>query len=61
MQRRGIPVVIEGVESQEQSDEMARLGADYIQGYYYGRPLPEKECLRYIRSFNTGTEEYGNA
>ena len=23
----------------------------YIQGYYYGRPLPEQECLRYIRTF----------
>lgn len=59
IKKLGIPIVVEGIESRNQSDEMERLGVDYIQGYYYGRPLPEMECLRYIRSFNTAPEEYG--
>ena len=46
MQKLGIPMVVEGVEKLEQSEEMERLGVEYIQGYYYGKPLPEMECLR---------------
>lgn len=49
MKQLGLPVIVEGVENREQRDEMERLGVDYIQGYYYGRPMPELECLRFIR------------
>lgn len=49
MKQLGLPVIVEGVENQEQRDEMERLGVDYIQGYYYGRPMPEMDCLRFIR------------
>lgn len=58
IQSLGIPLVVEGIETKEQSETMERLGVDYIQGYYYGRPLPEKECLRYIRNFNSNSEDY---
>ena len=59
MKKLGIPLVVEGIEKIEQSEEMERLGVEYIQGYYYGKPLPESECLRYIRNFNSLPEEYG--
>ena len=59
MQKLGIPMVVEGVEKLEQSEEMERLGVEYIQGDYYGKPLPEMECLRYIRNFNSAPEDYG--
>ena len=59
MQKLGIPMVVEGVEKLEQSEEMERLGVEYIQGYYYGKPLTEMECLRYIRNFNSAPEDYG--
>lgn len=36
MQKLGIPMVVEGVEKLEQSEEMERLGVEYIQRYYYG-------------------------
>lgn len=49
MKQLGLPIIVEGVENQEQRDEMERLGVDYIQGYYYGRPMPEMDCLRFIR------------
>ena len=58
MHSLGIPMVIEGIEKIEQSEEMERLGVEYIQGYYYGKPLPETECLKYIRNFNS-TSEFG--
>lgn len=59
IQKLGIPLVVEGVENREQSEEMERLQVDCIQGYYYGKPMPEMDCLRYIRNLNTSPEEYG--
>lgn len=59
IQKLGLPLVIEGIEKKEQSELMERFGVECIQGYYYGKPLPEKECLRYIRRFHTDIEEYG--
>ena len=58
IQRLGIPLIVEGIEHREQSEMVESLGVDYIQGYYYGRPLPEQECLRYVRSFNSVPENY---
>lgn len=55
----GIPMVVEGIEKLEQSHEMERLGVEYIQGFFYGKPLPEMDCLRYIRNFNSVPEDYG--
>lgn len=59
MKRLGLPVVVEGIESKEQSEAMEALGVEYIQGYYYGKPMPEKECLIYIRKFYDAQDEYG--
>ena len=33
-------VIIEGVETKEQVDYLTGTGADYLQGYYFDRPLP---------------------
>lgn len=59
MKMLGIPVVVEGIENAKESRIMEGLGVEYIQGYYYGKPLQEKECLRYIRKFNAESEEFG--
>ena len=37
---------------------MERLGVEYIQGYYYGKPMPAAECLRHIRQCNVMPENY---
>ena len=58
MQSLGIAIVVEGIEQEEQSRVMEALGVDYIQGYYYGKPMPEDECLRHIRSSNLVSENY---
>lgn len=39
-------VIAEGVEEQEQVDFLTRLGCDYIQGYYFAKPMPQEEYQR---------------
>ncbi len=36
-------VIAEGVEEQEQVDFLTKLGCDYIQGYYFAKPMPQEE------------------
>lgn len=36
----GLPVIVEGVETQTQENFLLELGCRYIQGYYYYKPLP---------------------
>lgn len=45
----GIKLVAEGVETKEEMEAMCREGVDFIQGYYYSRPLPMTEFLEFIR------------
>ncbi|USR61974.1 putative bifunctional diguanylate cyclase/phosphodiesterase [Lelliottia amnigena] len=36
-------VVAEGIETAEQQQILANLGCDYLQGYYFSRPLPAEQ------------------
>lgn len=38
-----LKVCVEGVETKEELDCVLQLGADSIQGYYYGKPMPAGE------------------
>ncbi|MDD7220253.1 MAG: EAL domain-containing protein [Clostridia bacterium] len=51
----GMKLVAEGIEEKEEIEGMLREGIDYIQGFYYSRPLPEEEFVRFLR--NAGQEE----
>lgn len=48
----GYQVVAEGVETESQAAALINCGADWIQGFYYARPMPEKEFLQFIREHN---------
>ena len=39
----GQKIVAEGVEDEEQIELLRQFGVDCVQGYYYGRPMPEDE------------------
>ena len=39
----GMPVVVEGAETQEQVDFLKHLGCRYVQGFYYYKPMPVEE------------------
>ncbi|MBQ9320553.1 MAG: EAL domain-containing protein [Acidaminococcaceae bacterium] len=45
----GLKLVAEGVESVDQVERLREMGCDYIQGYYYSRPLPQAEFEAYLR------------
>lgn len=36
-------IVAEGVETREQFDQLKDLGIDYVQGYYFSKPVPSDE------------------
>jgi EAL domain-containing protein (putative c-di-GMP-specific phosphodiesterase class I) len=42
-------VVFEGVEEKYQLDGLLKLDIDYIQGFYYSKPISEEEFLSFIK------------
>lgn len=42
----GMHTLAEGVETQEQLDFLRNIGCEKIQGYYYGKPMPEDELIK---------------
>ena len=44
----GLKVVAEGVECKEQSQFLRSRNCDYIQGYYFAKPMPEKDLFSYL-------------
>ena len=47
-----LPVVMEGVETKEQSDFLTSIGCEYIQGYYFAKPMSVKEYEILIQNVN---------
>jgi EAL domain-containing protein (putative c-di-GMP-specific phosphodiesterase class I) len=43
-----LKTVAEGVETEEQKNRIASLGGDYIQGYYYSKPLPKEQFEKHL-------------
>lgn len=44
----GVKICAEGVETKEELEKIRNLGADYIQGYYYGRPVGHMDFWKLI-------------
>ena len=41
--RLGIDCIAEGIETEEQVDIMKKTKCEVIQGYFYGKPVPQEE------------------
>ena len=48
----GIRVVAEGVETQEQLSKLIALGCDEAQGYFFAKPLPIEELIKWQQNFS---------
>jgi len=50
--RLDLKVVAEGVETKQELDVMYELGVEYVQGYYFSKPLPLNELSSIDDMFN---------
>ena len=48
----GKKIVVEGVETKDQLEYLEKLGVTFIQGYYFSRPLPAAEFLKFLDKHN---------
>ncbi len=48
--RMGLKVIAEGVETAEQLDYLYQNDCDYMQGYYYSRPLPAGQLIDLLQN-----------
>lgn len=45
-------IVVEGVETQEMLDAFSKLKCDFIQGYFFSKPIPRNDFVEFINSAN---------
>jgi EAL domain-containing protein (putative c-di-GMP-specific phosphodiesterase class I) len=43
--------IAEGVENRKTLEKLLALGVDYIQGYYYAKPMPKEELREFVKRF----------
>ena len=48
----GLKIVAEGIETEEQYRKMEEIQIDFIQGYYFSKPIGEKDFLAFLRREN---------
>lgn len=49
-------ILIEGVETYEDFDYFRNVGCDYVQGYYFSRPLTKSDFFEFLKNANDGPE-----
>ena len=47
----GRKTIAEGVETQEQSDFLLKMGCDEVQGYLYAKPMPSNELIKFLSNY----------
>lgn len=52
IQAEGKKIIAEGIETVEHINIFRRLKGEFLQGYHYSKPLPEKEFIQYLRKAN---------
>ena len=45
-----VPLIAEGVETEEQMLALKKMGCDIVQGYYFSRPLPADEFEAFLKA-----------
>lgn len=47
-----VPTIAEGVETESQMTTLKEMGCDYIQGYYFSKPVPPDEFEQFLIEHN---------
>ena len=50
-----LSTVAEGVETEEEVGLLSEMGCDYIQGYYFAKPMPIDEFEKYLIDYEKST------
>jgi len=48
----GVKIVAEGVETVAQLNKLTMLGVDYMQGYFYSKPVNETDFISFVATHN---------
>ena len=56
--KMNMEVVAEGIENHEQALRLLEMGCDYAQGYYFYRPMEEKEYIKLIDSLPKNDDNF---
>lgn len=54
LKRMNKKILVEGIEEKRALDRFTEIGCDYIQGYYFSKPLPAADFLKFILKENCG-------
>ena len=55
LRRMNKKILVEGVEDKRALNKFIDIGCDYIQGFYFSKPLPAKDYLEFVRERNAQT------
>jgi EAL domain-containing protein (putative c-di-GMP-specific phosphodiesterase class I) len=47
----GMKVIAEGVESAQEAAKLRDLGCEFIQGYWFSKPLPFEAALKFVQTW----------
>ncbi len=53
----GIQVVCEGVETEAHRQMIAKTNCEYVQGWYYSKPIPEQQAAQFVRDYQNKTTQ----
>lgn len=53
IKKLNMQIVAEGIEDKHQLDTLLGMGCDFIQGYYFSKPVPKKDFIEVLKKNNT--------
>ena len=51
-----VPVVAEGVETEDQVNALRAIGCDVVQGYYFSKPVPPSDFAKFLAAHKARTD-----
>lgn len=52
----GKEVLVEGVETAEMAELLTDMGCDYLQGFFYSKPVPEDDFIAFLEEHSQATD-----
>ena len=49
-QEEKMSIIVEGVEDRHMAQQLAGMGCEYEQGYYFSHPLPPQELVLFLEN-----------